>query len=324
MIADLHLDALLDVFEREAVGESDVFARRHLPALRAAGVGVQVLPAFVPDEFLPEAALRVTIAQLEAGRRTAEASGGALRIVETAAELREALADGAIAGVLALEGVEALGRDPDMLAPLWRLGVRMAGLTHNRANAFADGVGEDDGAGITALGGELLERMSELGVALDLSHLSRRGCAIALERFGGPVLASHANADAVHRNPRNLTDDVLAELGRRGGVVGLCAIPAFIGAGDPYRRAAEHHAHVAALAGPAAVAFGADFCDYFGPDTDGPLLPDDPSPADLALAEQPEPDRGSYYARVLDAAGQPADGALASANAVRFLEAALP
>ena len=324
MIADLHLDALLDIFERESLGDRDVFARRHLPELRAAGVRVQVLPAFVPDDYLPEAALRVTIAQLEAGRRAAEASDGELRIVETAAELHEALAAGAIAGVLALEGVEALGRDPAMLVPLWRLGVRMAGLTHNRANAFADGVGEHDGPGISGLGIELLERMAELGVALDLSHLSRRGCAIALERFAGPVLASHANADVVHRSPRNLADDVLGELGRRGGVVGLCAVPAFVGSGDPYQRAAEHHRHVTSVAGAAAVAFGADFCDYFGPDTDGPILPDDPSSDDLALARQPEPDRGSYYARVLQATGETEDGPLASANALRFLEAALP
>ena len=256
MIVDLHLDALLDMFERESLGDVDAFAQRHLPDLRAAGVRVQVLPVFVPDQYLPDAALRVTIAQLDGARRAAERSDGALAIVETAAELREALAGDAIAGVLALEGVEALGRDPRMLSPLRRLGVRMAGLTWNRANAFADGVGEDGGAGVTALGLELLDRMAELGIALDLSHLSRRGCAIALERFAGPVLASHANADAVHRSPRNLTDEVLDELGRRDGVVGLCAVPAFVGDGDPHARLAEHHAHIVARAGAGAVAFG--------------------------------------------------------------------
>ena len=79
-------------------------------------------------------------------------------------------------------------------------------------------------------------------MALDLSHLSPRGCELALERYGGPVLASHANAAAVFANPRNLADDVLAGVGERGGVVGLCAIPAFVGPGDPAQRLAEHHA----------------------------------------------------------------------------------
>ena len=58
--------------------------------------------------------------------------------------------------------------------------------------------------------------------------------------------------------------------GRRDGVVGLCAVPAFMGDGDPHARLAEHHAHIVARAGAGAVAFGADFCDYFDDDLDGP------------------------------------------------------
>src|SRR3954468_19828694 len=199
------------------MGDDDAFAQRHLPMLEAAGVRVQVLPAFVDDRHLPEAALRVTLQQLDAARREAGRSDGRLRIVERTVELRQAIADGAIAGILSLEGVEALGRDPGMIRTLHRLGVRMAGLTWNRANAFADGLAEQTGAGITPLGFELLDEMAELGMALDLSHLSPHGCELALERYGGPVLASHANASSVFANPRNLADDVLAGVGGRGG-----------------------------------------------------------------------------------------------------------
>ena len=71
-----------------------------------------------------------------------------------------------------------------MIRTLHRLGVRMAGLTWNRANAFADGLAEQTGAGITGLGFELLDEMGQLGMALDLSHLSPRGCELALERYG--------------------------------------------------------------------------------------------------------------------------------------------
>jgi membrane dipeptidase len=322
VIADLHLDALLDVLERRELGDDDAFAQRHLPMLEAAGVRAQVLPAFVDDRHLPESALRVTIQQLDAARREADRSDGRLRIVERAMELREAIADGAVAGILSLEGVEALGRDPGMIRTLHRLGVRMAGLTWNRANAFADGLAEQTGAGITGLGFALLDEMGQLGMALDLSHLSPRGCELALERYGGPVLASHANAAAVFANPRNLADDVLAGIGERGGVVGLCAIPAFVGPGDPAQRLAEHHAHVAAVAGADAAAFGADFCGFFG-DMEPPLLPDHPTDVDTLLARQAEPARETFYAEVLSATGQPEDGPLAWGNAVRFLEGVL-
>jgi membrane dipeptidase len=322
VIADLHLDVLCDVAERRAAGDADPFAQRHLPSLRAAGVRVQVLPAFVADAQVPELALRATISQLELARREAERSQGALRIVQSRAELAEALDEGAIAGVLALEGVDALGRDPAMIRPLHRLGVRMAGLTWNRSNAFADGLSDETGAGLTPRGRALLDEMAELGMALDLSHLSPRGCALALEHFDGTVLASHANAGAVHANPRNLEDDVLAAIGERGGVVGLCATPAFTGPGDPAVQLTRHRDHIASLAGQAAVAFGADFCDFFGPDV-APLLPEDPDDVDRALAAQPEPDRATFYRDVLAAAGETEDGPLAWGNAMAVLERVL-
>src|SRR5262249_22234528 len=140
--------------------------------------------------------------------------------------------------------------------------------------------------------------------------------------FSGTVLASHANADAVHHNPRNLADDVLAGIGERGGVVGLCATPVFTGPGDAAGQLARHHDHIAPVAGPSAVAFGADFRDYFGPDL-AALLPDDPDESDLALLRQPEPDRSTFYRDVLTAVGQGTDGALAWSNAMALLERVL-
>ena len=106
-----------------------MFRRRYREVLEAGGVRVQVLPTFVDDPLVPEAALRTVLRQIDAAWREQEESEGALRIVTTGAELAEALDAGAVAGILALEGVEALGREPALIATLHRLGVRMAGLT---------------------------------------------------------------------------------------------------------------------------------------------------------------------------------------------------
>lgn len=324
MIVDLHLDLLLDLAVRRGLGERDVFRRRYREVLEAGGVRVQVLPTFVDDPLVPEAALRTVLRQIDAAWREQEESEGALRIVTTRAELAETLEAGAVAGILALEGVEALGREPALIATLHRLGVRMAGLTWNRSNDFADGLAEDRGVGVTPLGIELLGEMERLGIALDLSHLTPHGCAVALDAFGGSVCASHANARAVARNPRNLADDVLAEVGRRGGVVGVNCIPAFLGPGDPIDRAVAHHAHIASVAGDGAPAFGADFCDWLGGgDDDVPLLPDDPTEEELAHARTPEPPRETFYADVLGRLGDAERTPLAEGNALRFLRGVL-
>jgi membrane dipeptidase len=324
-VADFHLDLLIDLELRRTAGERDVFRRRHQQSFRAADVRVQVLPTYVDEPLMPESALRTVLRQIDAARCEEEDSQGALRIVTTQAELDEALADGALAGVLAMEGVDALGRDPDLLRTVHRLGVRSIGLTWNGSNAFADGLAEDRGVGITPTGERLLDEMAALGIALDLSHLTPRGCERALERFDGPVFASHANARAVCRHRRNLDDDLLAAIGERGGVVGLACIPSFLGPGDPIDRARAHHDHVRAVAGRDATAFGADFCDWLpGPDLGPPLVPDDPTPEELALAEQPEPSRERFHADVLDAVPAEQRAPLARDNALRFLRTVLP
>src|SRR6185503_10481967 len=220
LIVDLHLDLLLDSALERARGRSDVFRRRHQQALRDGGVAVQVLPMYPDDELGGDPWQRI-VAQLDAAAREEEESGGALRMVSTMAELRSAVGAGAVAGVLALENAAGLEGHPERLSELYRRGLRMVGLTWNDANAFADGVGDDRGRGITGEGWELLRRMEELGGAVDISHLAPASCAAALERFAGTVLASHANAFAEHPSPRNLADDLLAAVGERGGVVGL-------------------------------------------------------------------------------------------------------
>jgi len=325
LIVDLHLDLLLDSALERARGRSDVFRRRHQQALRDGGVAVQVLPMYPDDELGGDPWQRI-VAQLDAATREEEESGGALRMVSTMAELRSAVGAGAVAGVLALENAAGLEGHPERLSELYRRGLRMVGLTWNDANAFADGVGDDRGRGITGEGWELLRRMEELGVALDISHLAPAACAAALERFAGTVLASHANAFAEHPSPRNLADDLLAAVGERGGVVGLAAIPAFVGSGDYAQRLAGHHARILQVAGPAAPAFGADFCGYFEPG-DGPLLPATPTEEDRSLATAPEPPRESFYRRVCQAVGERSGPAaldpLRGQNAMRLLEAVL-
>lgn len=326
LVVDLHSDLAIDLHERRVAGERDVFRRRHGPQLAAAGVRVQVLAAFTPTALVPEGALRRTLGLLDAVRREEQESDGTLRVVTTAAELDAALAAGAIAAVLALEGCEAVGRDPALVATLARLGVRMASLTWNRANDLADGTLEDRGAGITPLGRRALAELAAHGIALDVSHLTDRAVRDALDSFDGALLASHSNASAIHPSPRNLSDELLAAIGARGGVVGVNAVPSFVGPGDQITGMVAHARHVAAVAGPDAPAFGADLTAFLGPSAPEPAELGPPA-GDPVLRALPEPARETIYAEVAagvrDAAGDAAVEALAHGNALAFLRRAL-
>ena len=327
MIVDLHSDLLLDLAERRVAGERDVFRERHLPALRAGGVRVQVLAIYCSTQHVTDLALRHALRLIDVAYRESDASGGALRIVTNVAQLDAALDDGAIAAILSLEGAEPLGRDPELVRVFARLGVRAIGLTWNRANDFADGATEDRGAGITPAGRRLLHEMADAGIALDVSHLTERAAHDALEQAPGAVFASHSNAAAVYPSLRNLPDAVIQGIGERHGVCGLNLVPVFLGPHAAGGQAAAHARHIARVGGATVPAVGADFVSFLGEGPAEPVHLRPPEGPDTTLRETPEPPRETAYADIRAAvtadAGEAAADALLSGNALAFLRRAL-
>ena len=183
MIAVAHADLPAELDLRRRAGERQVLLRSYLPRFQTAGVGLVVGAVFVHPNFLPEMALSSALSQVEAVRAEIEDSGGAFALAETAADLDRAAAAGRIALVLSMEGAEPLGAAPELLAPFFRLGVRLLGLTWNGRNAFADGCAEE--GGLTAAGRELAGLAWRLGMILDVSHLSDQSLADLLARTGG-------------------------------------------------------------------------------------------------------------------------------------------
>jgi membrane dipeptidase len=112
-------------------------------------------------------------------------------------------------------------RTPDEL-PWWQeRGVVAVGMAWWRSSRYAGGNGTEEG--LTGLGRALAGAMDELGIVHDLSHLSQRATDELLALTDRPVIASHSNCRALvdGENQRHLSDDVIAEVGRRGGVIGL-------------------------------------------------------------------------------------------------------
>lgn len=191
----------------------------YLPRLRHAGAALVVGAVFVHPSIPPSAALENALAQIAAVEAEVSACSGDVALVTTAEELEAARDQGQIALILSLEGAEPLGQNASLLPVFYHLGIRLLGLTWNGRNHFADGCTLP--GGLTAAGRDLVQAAWDLGLAVDVSHLSDAGLQEVLELGNGPVLASHSNSRALCPHPRNLTDAQLTALGRRGGVVGL-------------------------------------------------------------------------------------------------------
>jgi membrane dipeptidase len=251
VVVDSHNDLieLVDLHERR--GQADYFASGMLPQLRAGGVDVQVLPIWTAPEHLPEGGLRRILRLLELSHRLAERHSEDVSIVRTGEDIDRTVAEGRIAIVLALEGVEAVGRDVELLQTMVRLGVRVVSLTHFERTQLGDGSGEDDaGSRLTAAGIAAVALLEELGVVVDVSHLSAAGTGHVLELARRPLIASHSSCRALVEHHRNLSDEHLKGVAATGGVVGINFYPWFVHDDAPTMDSiVEHVLHAVDVAG---------------------------------------------------------------------------
>ena len=330
MIADAHVDILLELAHREhRLGETDVFARTWLPLLEAGGIGLQVCPVFVDLEYQPEGSLREALRQVTALQHALAESPNRLVGVRTRADLSAVERGERIGLLLALEGVEPFGYEVATADLFWELGLRMAGLTWNRRNPFADGAADE--GGLSGLGRRLLARFAELGVILDLAHASPRVFDECLETYEGRLLVTHAGCRAVNETPRNLSDGQLRALADRDGLFGLMLHPLTI---DPVRptisRVIDHLDHAASVIGWERVCLGGDWIKRLHELMPAPAPPDGLMPPGLAegttIAGLVGPEDYPALVEALGErgwAGAELDGLL-SANLLRFLRDALP
>ncbi len=205
------------------------------------GLSVGCFAAYVPQgPRTPEgwhAAQDRAIAMLHAIRGMArDAAGIRTRVTTTAAEVRDAHADGAIAIIPVVENGHAIGEDLTTLARFRALGARYMTLTHTGHNALADSsnpradLGDVPAlhGGLSDLGRAAVAEMNRLGMMIAVSHVSKASMMQAAALSATPVVATHSCMHALCPVPRNLDDEQLDMLRQTGGLVQITAVPSFL------------------------------------------------------------------------------------------------
>lgn len=272
VVADTHNDLLCAVVARPVERWASYFREQWLPQLTAGGVGLQTLPVFIEDGYRPEGALRRTLRMIEAAHRLAAGCPENVTLCLDGRQVDDALDDGRIALVLALESAPGVGEDVELLHTLFRLGVRVASLAHFGRTALADGSGEDQTGGrLTKAGIAALAEMERLGMLFDVSHLGIAGVEHVLELATRPVIATHSSARALFDHHRNLTDEQLRGIAAGGGVVCVNFFAPYLHEKEhTVDRLVDHLDHVADVAGIAHVGLGPDFLKEVLADTTPP------------------------------------------------------
>jgi membrane dipeptidase len=182
-----------------------------------------------------------------------------VQVVLRAADAQRARADGSL-GVMIIAEHLALGDQPYRVDVLYGLGVRLAGLTYTRTSPLGSGQNEDLDEGLTPLGREVVRRMNDAGMIIDLSHAGGRTALDTIEASQAPVIFSHNAAYTLRPTRRTRHDEELLACARKDGLVCVTAVPNSL-SDDPRQDincVLDHYDYLVRLLGEDHVGIGTD------------------------------------------------------------------
>ena len=217
-IADMHCDSLLTVNGDRGLISAYNFATKHPQ--------IQFFANFSPkgkDE--PSVRRKKLVRMLDVYLYECERLG--ITRLKTVKDIIDATRDEVRCAVLSLEGGGGLFADSEELNTLAGSGLLVMGMAWDKNELSASAFDKED-TGLTDEGRKMCQRAAELGIILDVSHLSDRAFYETLECYSAPVLATHSNFRDICKSPRNLTRDMALQVAKRGGVIGINLYPPFL------------------------------------------------------------------------------------------------
>ncbi|MFG2677111.1 dipeptidase [Streptomyces sp. NPDC048445] len=218
-----------DLDARDIATDQSAHLHTDIPRLRAGGVGAQFWSVYVRSDMAGEDAVSATLEQIDAVAELLARYPADLRRALTADDMETARAEGRIASLMGAEGGHSINNSLGTLRALHTLGVRYMTLTHNDNIAWADSATDEPGVGgLSPFGHEAVREMNRTGMLVDLSHVAATTMRDALATSTAPVMFSHSSARAICDHPRNIPDDVLAQLPANGGIAMATFVPKFV------------------------------------------------------------------------------------------------
>lgn len=199
--------------------------------------------------------------------KNVEAHSDLIQMAYNADDLQSNKKQGKMSAVLTMEDGRAVKGNLENVKRFYDMGFRAISLTWNMPNCLGAPNSTNPEimrAGLTEFGKEAVAYMQELGILVDVSHLSEGGFYDVARICKKPFVATHSNSRYLCPHPRNLTDDQLRVLGNAGGVAGLNFGPEFLNRDIQCKDStaeliAKHARHMADAGGVACVGLGSDF-----------------------------------------------------------------
>jgi len=256
IVVDSHNDILTACMEKKVSMDADLKGRTHsdLNRFKQGGVDVQIFSVWCDgNKENPFAWANREMDTLDAviGRNPDK-----ITLVRNSKELKQAIKDKKLAAMFGVEGGHMIEGQLENLDKLFARGTRYLTLTWNNSPGWATSamleVSKKDSLanaqkGLTDFGKQVIRRMNELGMMVDLSHVGEQTFWDAIQTTTKPVMVSHSNAYALCPSFRNLKDEQIIAVGKNGGVIDLNFYSGFVDSSSKRKEARFVMAHAAEL-----------------------------------------------------------------------------
>ena len=242
IVVDGHNDVIVEsILPGKDIGKRIKTGHTDLPRLKEGGVDVQVFAVWSDDKKWKKNAYKHANDQIDALEKLIANNPDKIELAKSSTDIERINKEGKIVALIGIEGGNMIEERLDYLEALYDRGARYLTLTWNynlpweTAAAMEVKTKEKKGKGLTEHGKEIIRKMNDLGMMVDLSHAGEQTFYDVLSITSKPVLVSHSNAAALTPHYRNLKDAQLEALKKNGGVVGVNFYSEFLDFNYPKR-----------------------------------------------------------------------------------------
>ena len=223
LVLDTHNDVTSRTVAGFDIGKAASDGHTDIVRYRAGGFGAQFFAVFVAANYVEgNRAAHRAMEMIDTVRYDIiDKNPKDFELALTADDIVRIHKKGRIASLMGIEGGHAIEDSLRLLRNFYKLGIRYMTLTHSNTNNWAGSSGDLDGRtkGLTPLGKDIVKEMNRLGMMVDISHVSDKTFWDALEVSTAPIIASHSSCRSISNIPRNMTDEMIVALAKKGGVV---------------------------------------------------------------------------------------------------------
>ena len=262
---DSHCDTPMFFYEGVNIADNNERVQTNIPKMVDGGLDASCMVAYIKQESRSVEGLNKAVEKCKGIINTLinqiEASKSAIQ-VRSHEDLLKAKRCGKKGIFIGIENGYGIGKDISLLKYYKELGVIYLTLCHNGDNDICDSAkGNHEHNGLSDFGKEVVKELNRLGIMVDLSHAGDKSFYDALELSKSPIIASHSSCRAICNHPRNLTDEQIVALARKGGVMQICIYDHFLNNDGvaSVKTIADHIDHVVNLVGVDYVGIGTDF-----------------------------------------------------------------